>query len=165
MRARWAGLGPWLAVAAAICVLDQLTKMVASNHLVYGVPRAVMPCFNWTLLHNTGAAFSLLNDAAGWQRWLFSSIAVVVGSVVVWRLATMERSERLEATALAFILGGAIGNLIDRLRFGYVVDFIHVYFRQYSFPAFNIADSAIVVGAFLMLLAGTLSAPRPRAAD
>ena len=140
-------------MAAAICVLDQLTKMVASNHLVYGVPRAVMPCFNWTLLHNTGAAFSLLNDAAGWQRWLFSSIAVVVGSVVVWRLATMERSERLEATALAFVLGGAIGNLIDRLRFGYVVDFIQVHYQEaWYFPTFNVADAAISVGAVLLLV-------------
>ena len=165
MRASGTGLGPWLAMAAMVCILDQLTKMVASSYLIYGVPRAVMPGFNWTLLHNTGAAFSLLNDAAGWQRWLFSSIALVVASGVVWRLATMDRSEVWEAVALALILGGAIGNLIDRLRFGYVVDFIQVYFRQYSFPAFNLADSAIVVGAFLMLFAGPLSAPRSQSVD
>ena len=155
-------MGRWLAVAVAICLLDQLTKMAASSYLIYGVPRPVVPGFNWTLLHNTGAAFSLLNNAAGWQRWLFSSIAVLVASVVVWRLATMDRSDRWEAGALAFILGGAIGNLIDRLRFGYVVDFIQVYFRAYSFPAFNIADSAIVLGACMMLFASSLSAGRPQ---
>ena len=156
---------PWLALAALVCILDQLTKMVASSYLIYGIPRAVMPGFNWTLLHNTGAAFSLLNDAAGWQRWLFSSIAVVVASVVVWRLVKMDRSDHWEAGALAFILGGATGNLIDRLRFGYVVDFIQVYFRQHSFPAFNIADSAIVVGAFMIIFSSALHSPRPPSDD
>ena len=165
MRARQTGVVPWLALAALVGILDQLTKMIASSYLIYGIPRAVLPGFNWTLLHNTGAAFSLLNDAAGWQRWLFSSIAVVVAGVVVWRLVKMDRSDRWEAGALAFILGGAIGNLIDRLRFGYVVDFIQVYFRQHSFPAFNIADSAIVVGAFMIVFASKLNSPRSPSQD
>ncbi len=158
-------MGRWLAVAAAVCLLDQLTKLAATTYLEYGLPRAVMPGFNLTLLHNTGAAFSLLNDAAGWQRWLFSAIAVVVASGVVWWLAHMDRSDRWEACALVLILGGALGNLIDRLRFGYVVDFIQIYYRQYSFPAFNIADSAITVGACMMLLGSTLIGTRRQSAD
>ena len=152
-------------MAAAVCVLDQLTKLAATTYLTYGIPQAVMPGFNLTLLHNTGAAFSLLNDAAGWQRWLFSGIAVAVASGVVWWLARMDRSDRWEAYALIFILGGAAGNLIDRLRLGYVVDFIQVYYRQYSFPAFNIADSAITVGAFMMLLRSTLIGTRRPTTD
>lgn len=158
-------MGRWLAVAAAVCLLDQLTKLAATTYLEYGLPRAVMPGFNLTLLHNTGAAFSLLNDAAGWQRWLFSAIAVVVASGVVWWLAHMDRSDRWEACALILILGGALGNLIDRLRFGYVVDFIQIYYRQYAFPAFNIADSAITLGACMMLLGSTLIGTRRQSAD
>ena len=152
-------------MAAAVCVLDQLTKLAATTYLTYGIPQVVMPGFNLTLLHNTGAAFSLLNDAAGWQRWLFSGIAVAVACGVVWWLARMDRSDRWEAYALIFILGGAAGNLIDRLRLGYVVDFIQVYYRQYSFPAFNIADSAITVGAFMMLLRSTLIGTRRQTTD
>ena len=152
MRAEQPGAGPWLALAVAVCALDQLTKIAASAHLDYGIPQAVLPSFNLTLLHNTGAAFSMLNDATGWQRWLFSGIAVVVASGLVWWLMRMDRSDRFEACALVLILGGAVGNLIDRLRLGYVVDFIQVYYQQYSFPAFNIADSAISVGAFMLVL-------------
>ena len=145
-------LAPWLAVALAVCVLDQLTKLTASARLEYGIPHAVLPSFNLTLLHNTGAAFSMLHDADGWQRWFFSVIAVVVTCGLCWWLVRMDRSDRFEVCALVFILGGAVGNLIDRVRLGYVVDFIQVYYRQYSFPAFNIADAAISVGAFLLLL-------------
>lgn len=165
MRTEGRGIGPWLAMAATVCVLDQLTKLAASRYLEYGIPWAVMPSFNLTRLHNTGAAFSLLDDADGWQRWLFSVIAVVVAGAVVGWLARMDRSLRWEACALTFILGGALGNLIDRLRLGYVVDFIQVYFHQYSFPAFNIADSAITVGAVMMLLASTVSGTRPSSKD
>ena len=157
MLTKRTGLALWLLLAAAICVLDQLTKLAATRYLDYGTPTAVMPSFNLTRLHNTGAAFSMLNDAAGWQRWLFSAIAVVVAGAVVGWLVRMDRSQRWEACALTFILGGALGNLIDRLRLGYVVDFIQVYFRAYSFPAFNIADSAITIGAVMMLLASAVT--------
>ena len=151
---------PWLALAVAMCALDQVTKLAATAQLEYGIPHAVLPSFNLTLLHNTGAAFSMLHDAAGWQRWLFSGIAVVVAlGLCVW-LVRMDRSDRFEVCALVLILGGAVGNLIDRLRLGYVVDFIQVYYQQYSFPAFNIADSAISVGAFMLLLRSAGLGPR-----
>ncbi len=152
MRTEQPALWPWLGLALVVSVLDQVTKLVASAQLEYGVPHAVMPGFNLTLLHNTGAAFSMLNQADGWQRWLFSGIALVVASGLSWWLTRMDRSDRVEVCALVLILGGAVGNLIDRLRLGYVVDFIQVYYQQYAFPAFNIADSAITVGAFLLLL-------------
>lgn len=151
---------PWFALAFGVCLLDQLTKFAASASLQYAVPHAVLPSFNLTLLHNTGAAFSMLHDAAGWQRWLFSGIAMLVTAGLSWWLVRMDRSDRLEVLALALILGGAVGNLVDRLRLGYVVDFIQVYYQQYSFPAFNIADSAISVGAFLLLLRSAGLGPR-----
>ena len=163
MRAEQGRAWPWLLSALAICVLDQLTKLAASTHLDYGVPLAVMPSFNLTLLHNTGAAFSMLNDANGWQRWLFSGIALVVSCGVLGWLIRMDRSERWEACGLVLILGGAVGNLIDRLRLGYVVDFIHVYYQQHSFPAFNVADSAITVGAVMLVLRSTLIGSRRQA--
>ncbi len=152
MRTERPALWPWLALALLVCVLDQISKYIASVHLDYGIPQAVMPSFNLTLLHNTGAAFSMLHEAAGWQRWLFSAIAVVVAGGLSWWLTRMDRTDRFEVCALVLIMGGAVGNLIDRLRLGYVVDFIQVYYGQYAFPAFNIADSAISVGAFMLLL-------------
>lgn len=151
----------WLGVALVVAVLDQLTKGAASAWLDYGAPHPVVPGFNLTLLHNTGAAFSLLDDASGWQRWFFSGIAVLVGGVVVAWLATLERGQVWAASALAFILGGALGNLVDRLRLGHVVDFIQVYYERWYFPAFNLADAAISVGAVMLILYG----PRPAARD
>ena len=145
-------LAPWLALALIVCVFDQLTKLAASARLEYAIPHAVMPSFNLTLLHNTGAAFSMLHDADGWQRWFFAVNALVVSCGLCWWLVRMDRSDRFEVCALVFILGGAVGNLIDRVRLGYVVDFIQVYYGQYSFPAFNIADAAISVGAIMLLL-------------
>ena len=120
----------------------------------------LLPSFNLTLLHNTGAAFSMLHDAAGWQRWFFSAIALVVAVGLGWWLTRMDRSDRFEVCALVLILGGAVGNLVDRVRLGYVVDFIQLYYQQYSFPAFNIADSAISVGAFMLLLRSAGMGPR-----
>ena len=148
------GLRWWLALALAICVLDQMTKLAAASYLSYGVPLSVMPGFNLTLVHNTGAAFSLLNQAAGWQRWLFSAIALVVAVGVIAWLSRMGPAQRWGPCALAFILGGAIGNLIDRLQLGYVVDFIEVYYHEWSWPAFNVADSAITIGALMLILRG-----------
>jgi signal peptidase II len=120
--------------------------------LQYGVPVVILPVFNFTLQHNTGAAFSFLHDAGGWQRWLFSAIAIVVGiGIAVW-MARLKRGQTLLMASLALILGGALGNVVDRLRFGYVVDFISVHYADYYFPAFNVADSAISIGAGLLLL-------------
>jgi signal peptidase II len=112
----------------------------------------LIPYFNLTYVHNTGAAFSFLAQAGGWQRWLFAGLAVVMSSIIgVW-LARLQKHETLMAWALSLVLGGAIGNLIDRVAYGYVIDFLDVYYQDWHWPAFNIADSAICIGVGLMLL-------------
>ena len=131
--------------------LDQISKHWVSAALTYGEPVVFTPFFNFTLLHNPGAAFSFLSDAGGWQRWFFTVVAAVVSVVLVIWLARVSE-KRYEALALALILGGAIGNLYDRVVLGYVVDFIVVHYQDYYWPAFNIADSAITVGAALLIL-------------
>ncbi|MEW5755170.1 MAG: signal peptidase II [Pseudomonadota bacterium] len=141
----------WLWVSAVVIVLDQLTKLWASSSLELYETIPVMPLFNITLAHNTGAAFSFLAQAGGWQRWFFTGIAVAVSIAIVIWLRRLPSSERLEAAALALILGGAIGNVVDRIAHGYVVDFIDVYYGNYHWPAFNIADSAITIGAVLLI--------------
>tara|TARA_Y100001970_G_scaffold274521_1_gene374376 strand:- start:1670 stop:2167 length:498 start_codon:yes stop_codon:yes gene_type:complete len=143
----------WLVLSALVIVLDQLTKWVAVSELqLYQQVPIIDDLFSFTLAYNTGAAFSFLADASGWQRWLFAVIAVVVSIVLCVWLARLDRSEKLEAIALALILGGAIGNLYDRVIHGKVTDFILVHWQQsWFFPAFNIADSAITVGAALLL--------------
>ncbi len=141
----------WLALALLVVVLDQLTKSLAVKLLTYAEPLAVFPSFNLTLLYNRGAAFSFLSDASGWQRWFF--VVVSAGATVfltLW-LRRLKQDQLLLSIALALVLGGAVGNLIDRLWLGYVVDFIQVYYRQYYWPAFNLADSAISVGAVLLI--------------
>lgn len=142
----------WLLLSIAVIVADQVTKMMASSSLEYGVQNPVMPMLNMTLLHNTGAAFSMLSDAGGWQRWLFSILALVISAVLVHWLATLKSDHKWTALSLSLVLGGAIGNLWDRLTMGYVVDFIDVYYQQWHWPAFNIADSAITVGAIVLVL-------------
>lgn len=133
-------------------VLDQWTKHIASSALIYGNPKEVLPVLNWTLLHNYGAAFSFLSNAGGWQRYLFTGISLVVGiAFYVWMLR-LPLNAWLMRFSLAFIVAGAIGNLIDRVRLGYVVDFISVHWQGWYFPAFNIADMAITFGAMLMIL-------------
>jgi len=143
----------WLVLSALVIVLDQLPKWVAVSELqLYQQVPIIDDLFSFTLAYNTGAAFSFLADASGWQRWLFAVIAVVVSIVLCVWLARLDRSEKLEAIALALILGGAIGNLYDRVIHGKVTDFILVHWQQsWFFPAFNIADSAITVGAALLL--------------
>jgi signal peptidase II len=141
----------WYGLALLVVVLDQYTKGLAQSALEYGRPREVFSWFNLTLQYNTGAAFSFLSDAGGWQRYFFSVVAVVISAVLVVWLYRMPRQQRLLALALALILGGALGNVWDRLLLGHVVDFISVHYGGYYFPAFNIADSAISVGAALMI--------------
>jgi len=141
----------WLLVAVVVIVLDQLSKAAISSHFVYGESMAVTSFFNLVLAHNTGAAFSFLSDAGGIQRWIFTIIAIVASVWIVW-LLRKHQSEKLFSFALAFILGGAIGNLIDRIAYGYVVDFLDFYWGAYHFAAFNVADSAITCGAALMIL-------------
>ena len=145
----------WLILSAIVIALDQLTKHVALATLEPYAPHPVIPgLLNWTLAFNTGAAFSLLHDAGGWQRWLFSLLAVTVSTVLVVWLTRLPRGDWRTALPLALVIGGALGNLIDRLRLGHVTDFIELYHRDWSWPAFNIADSAICVGAVLLILFG-----------
>ena len=143
---------PFFGLALVVILLDQYTKGLASGGLEYGQPVRVFWWFNLTLQHNTGAAFSFLNDAGGWQRYFFSAAAIVISTALAIWLYVMPRGQRLLALSLGLILGGALGNLWDRVALGYVVDFISVHYENYYFPAFNIADSAISVGAVGMLL-------------
>lgn len=142
----------WLWLTALIIVLDQASKLwaVASLQLYQSIE--VLPFFNLTLVHNPGAAFSFLSDASGWQRWFFVVLASVISVVILVWMRRLAASERRPAVALALILGGAVGNVLDRFQHGYVIDFIDVYYRDWHWPAFNVADSAITVGAALMIL-------------
>lgn len=150
----------WLAMAVLVVALDQATKLVATGALDYASPVEVLPFLNWTLLHNTGAAFSFLSDAGGWQRWFFTSLAVAVSAVLVVWIFRLKGPQHLQKLSLAFILGGALGNLWDRLVLGYVVDFIQLHYQQsYFFPAFNIADSAITVGAMFLVADSLFNKP------
>lgn len=144
----------WLCFVVVVLVvaLDQVTKSLVSQHLQMGVPVMVLPGFDMLLAHNEGAAFSFLDDAGGWQRWLFTVISAVVSvalTVWLWRLPS---GQRMLAIALVFTLAGAIGNLIDRIQLGYVVDFISLYYAQWRFATFNVADAAISCGAVLLVL-------------
>ncbi len=148
----------WLWLSALLLVLDQGTKQLASAFLELRQPVLVVPNFYLTLLHNTGAAFSFLSDAGGWQRWFFAALAFIVSLVIVIWLARLPRGSRWTAIALALVLGGALGNLVDRVVLGYVVDFIQIYlpflpWRIFNpWPAFNVADSAIAVGAVMLVV-------------
>ncbi len=142
----------WLWLSVVVIVLDQLTKQLATASLNYAEPVAVMPLFNLTLVHNTGAAFSFLSQAGGWQRWFFAAIALVVSVGIVFWLKKLERDKLWEAVGLALVLAGAVGNLWDRVAYGYVVDFLDFYYGTTHWPAFNVADIAIVMGAALLIL-------------
>ncbi len=142
----------WYLLALVMGLLDQYTKTLATESLVYARPVEVFSWFNLTLQHNTGAAFSFLSDAGGWQRWFFTVVAVVISGVLTVWLFMAPRAHWLLGLSLALILGGAVGNVWDRVALGYVVDFISVHYQGWYFPAFNIADSAITVGAICMLL-------------
>lgn len=142
----------WLALSALIVAADQFTKLliVENLNLLQRIP--VLGFFDIVRLHNTGAAFSFLADASGWQNWLFTGVAAVVSLAIVWWLFTLPAQGRLTvALALALVLGGALGNVIDRLTHGYVIDFLLFYYREWSYPAFNVADSAIFCGVILIL--------------
>src|ERR1700691_6645590 len=148
----------FLTVSAAVVVVDQATKLAVERELALFQSVSVLPVLEITRLHNTGAAFSFLADAAGWQRWLFTALAIIVSAALVLWLRRIDRSARALASAVALILGGAVGNVIDRLRLGHVIDFIHAHWGEHYFPAFNVADSAITVGAALLLLDAWLEA-------
>ncbi len=145
------GYGLWIALSTLVIALDQWSKHAISSHFAYGETYTVTSFFNLVLMHNQGAAFGFLNEAGGWQRWLFTAIAVIASVWVVY-LLRKHREQKLFCLALALILGGALGNLIDRIAHGYVVDFLHFHWELHYFPAFNLADSAITGGAALLLL-------------
>lgn len=142
----------WLWLTSLVIVLDLVTKAFASSGLILHQPVAIFPGFNLTLMHNSGAAFSFLSDASGWQRWFFTIIALGVSAALLVWLKRLQASQLWLAVALAMILGGALGNVWDRIALGYVVDFIQVYYDRWYWPAFNIADSAISVGAVLLII-------------
>jgi len=140
----------WL--SAIVIVADQVTKWIAESYLTKNPVFDILPVFNFQLAYNTGAAFGLLSDAGGWQKLLLSTIALVVSVVIVVMVRRLKAHELQLAVALLLILGGAIGNLIDRVIYGHVIDFIHIYYQSWHWPNFNIADSAITVGAILLVM-------------
>lgn len=143
----------WLVLSAVLLVLDQATKWLAVAWLQFQQPVPFIPGFwNWTLTHNTGAAFSFLADAGGWQHWLFAGLATVVCIALAIGLRHTHRADWRTALPFALVISGALGNVIDRLRFGYVVDFVDWYWRDFRWPVFNVADSCIVVGAVMLVL-------------
>ena len=142
---------PWLGLAVALIIVDQFTKVLILGSLQLGDSTYVTSFFNVVRAHNTGAAFSFLAGASGWQRWFFTAIGVIAAVFIIWMLRS-HAGQRLFSFALACILGGAIGNVVDRLLYGYVVDFVQLHWRGWYFPAFNVADSAITVGAACLIL-------------
>jgi signal peptidase II len=143
----------WLLLSAAIVLADQLTKSYITQHFGEFEFTRVLPVLDITRMHNVGAAFSFLASASGWQRWFFIVLAVVVSiAITAWLCRLPRGTHGLLAAGLALVLGGALGNVIDRIRLGHVIDFIHFHWDRAYFPAFNVADSAITVGAALLLL-------------
>lgn len=140
----------WLSLAVVAC--DQLSKGMATEYLQYHQARQVFEGFNLTLVHNSGAAFSFLSKAGGWQRWFFIALSSAVSLALVFWLASLAPRRRWLAAALALVLGGALGNLWDRVTLGYVIDFIDVYYQRWHWPAFNVADSCITVGAAMLIV-------------
>ncbi|NJN46248.1 MAG: lipoprotein signal peptidase [Candidatus Competibacteraceae bacterium] len=141
-----------LGLSATVIGLDQFSKWLAESALTFQQPLPVLPSFNLTLMYNRGAAFSFLASAGGWQRWFFVILSAVVSVILVIWLSRLKVGQGRLAIALALVLGGAVGNLIDRLLYGHVIDFIQVYYDRWYWPAFNVADSAITIGAFLLIL-------------
>ena len=146
----------WLWLSILVVILDQVTKHLAEARLVWDEPVEIFSWFNLILAYNRGAAFSFLSDAAGWQRWFFVAIGVVAIAVILVWMSRLASNEQLTAGALALILGGAAGNLIDRVRYGHVVDFIQWHYQHWYWPAFNIADSAITLGVALLIAVSLL---------
>lgn len=142
-------LGHWYGLAALVLVLDQISKQLLLSLLAYGETVTVAPFFDWVFVFNRGAAFSFLADQPGWQRWFFTLLALGVAGWIAWMLRR-HRQEPLLCLALSLIMGGALGNAVDRMRFGAVVDFLQFHWAGWYFPAFNVADCAISVGAVLL---------------
>ena len=152
---------PWLAWAVVILIADQITKTLILNNYQLGESTFITSFFNIVRAHNTGAAFSFQADAGGWQRWLFTGIGVAATIFIVWQLRA-HPGQKLFSFALSSILGGAVGNVVDRLMHGYVVDFLQFHYAGWYFPSFNLADSAITVGAACLILDELLRVRRER---
>lgn len=152
---------PWLGLALVILIVDQFTKVMVLGYYRLGDSTRVTGFFNLVRVHNEGAAFSFLADAAGWQRWFFTAIGIGAALFIVWMLRS-HPGQRLFAFAMSCILGGAIGNVIDRLVHGYVVDFLQFHYAGWYFPSFNVADSAITIGAISLILDELLRVRRAR---
>jgi signal peptidase II len=147
------GRTAWLLLSFVVVMADQVTKTYISRHFLEFEFIRILPVLDITCMHNVGAAFSFLASASGWQRWVFIGLAVVVSiGIIVWLLRLPRSATPLLAAGLALVLGGAVGNVIDRIRLGYVIDFIHFHWDRAYFPAFNVADSSITVGAACLLL-------------
>ncbi len=151
MAKKNAGLMLWLGIAAVIVLLDQLSKITMSRLLAYGQSEYLTSFFNLVMVYNKGAAFSFLADSSGWQRWFFSALALSVSIFIVWML-NRNANQRMFCWSLSLILGGAVGNLIDRLVHGHVIDFLDFHIGGWHWPAFNVADAAITIGAVLFVL-------------
>jgi signal peptidase II len=149
--AGYRGMGRWLLVALLLIVVDQLTKIGFDHALRYGERINVLPIFDFTLLYNKGAAFSFLADQPGWPRWFFTTLGVGASAFILWMMHT-HRSQHRFMLALTLILGGALGNVIDRIAYGHVVDFLLFYWQNWYYPAFNVADAGITVGAILLII-------------
>jgi len=157
-RLRWAR---WLALAAGILVLDQTTKMACNAFIPFADRVHVLPFFDFTLVYNRGAAFSFLAGQDGWQRWLFTALGVAASVFIIWLLRRNAR-QPLFCLALTLILGGAVGNVVDRVLYGHVIDFLLFYWNHWYFPAFNLADVAITCGAVLLVIDELLRKRRQR---
>lgn len=151
MAKKNAGLTLWLGIAAVVVLLDQVTKITMSRLLAYGQSEPVTSFFNLVMVYNPGAAFSFLASSGGWQRWFFSALALAVSIFIVWML-NRNASQRMFCWSLSLILGGAVGNLIDRVAYGHVIDFLDFHVAGWHWPAFNVADAAITIGAALFVL-------------
>ena len=147
-------------ISLLVIVLDQITKQIAQTSLPFHQLVDVIPGFDWYLTYNTGAAFSFLADAGGWQRWFFTIMTIVISAVILFWIKQVPENEKLTAVSLCLILGGALGNLIDRIYLGYVIDYIQVWLGSYPWPAFNIADAAIFVGATILILSGFIGSEK-----
>lgn len=143
---------PWLWLSIFVIVLDQFTKYWVDQYVLIGQPIKVLPFFNVALNYNTGAAFSFLGEAGGWQIYLFAAISLVVSAVLIVWLGSIKRSDGLMASGVCLIIGGALGNFIDRVRLTYVIDFFDFHINNWHYATFNVADSAICIGAFLLIL-------------
>ena len=152
MQSNTSGKLHWLLLSAVVFVLDQLVKWWVIQKFALYQQLPVLPFFSLTLAYNTGAAFSFLGDASGWQRWFLSGIAVIVSVMLIGWLKQLRSGENWQACSLSLIRGGALGNLIDRLLHGHVTDFLLFYYKNWYFPAFNLADTAITVGAAILIL-------------